>query len=98
MKLTVNQALALIRAEATKSEGPIKNRVIRLIGNLVIMASKLGIGENEIVSLPEPPPPSGRRSKQQSAHKAERRSASSTTSNGSKDRANHIRSNLSQGP
>jgi len=79
MKLTVNQALALIRAEALKADGPIKNLVVRQIGQLVINVERLGVGLNEVLSLSEPPPRSGRRSKKRSAPKADVKSASNMT-------------------
>ena len=79
MKLTVNQLLALLQAEIAKADGPIKNTASRQVGQLTINVDKLGIGGNEVLSLPEPPPPSGKRLKKPSKPRAGGKSASSTT-------------------
>jgi len=77
--LTVIQALALIQQEIAKTTGANKNAANRNASNLSIQIGRLGIGGNEVLSLPEPPPPSGRRSRKPSKPKAGKRNAPSTT-------------------
>lgn len=80
MKLTINQALALIRAELVKADGPIKNTAVRQASQLAINVNRLGIGETVVMTVKDPPKPrSGKSSKKPSATRADARSANSTT-------------------
>ena len=83
MQLTVDQAIALIRAEIDKQgQSPFRGAALRHLRQLVPDLNGLGIGGNVVFeSKVEPPPSSGKPSRRQSKPKAGKRSAGTIRSN-----------------
>jgi len=82
MQLTVNQTIALLRAEIDKQDqGPHKGAALRHLRQFVPDLAALGIGNNVVFeSKVEPSPSSGKPSRPLSKRRAGRKGAGTTRS------------------